>query len=96
MAPTSLANNISLVIPVLINLFILKTGGEISLSISLGLAFSFLAIYFCSPQMASADGVKPILWLLLAVFVAYGLTNTLFSYLNSSLTYFVGGLCPSS
>jgi len=29
-----------------------------------------------------------------AVFIAYGLTNTLFSYLNSSLTYFVGGTLP--
>ena len=94
MAPTSLANNISLVIPVLINLFILKTGGEINLSIALGLVFSFAAIYFCSPQLTSADGVKPVVWLLLAVFIAYGLTNTLFSYLNSSLTYFVGGTLP--
>ena len=94
MAPTSLANNISLVIPVLINLFILKTGGEINWSIALGLVFSFVAIYFCSPQMTSADGVKPVVWLLLAVFIAYGLTNTLFSYLNSSLTYFVGGTLP--
>ena len=94
MAPTSLANNISLVIPVLINLFILKTGGEINWSISLGLVLSFAAIYFCSPQVTSADGVKPVVSLLLAVFVAYGLTNTLFSYLNSSLTYFVGGTLP--
>jgi drug/metabolite transporter (DMT)-like permease len=94
MAPTSLANNISLVIPVLINLFILKTGGEINVSIALGLVFSFAAIYFCSPQMTSADGVKPVVSLLLAVFVAYGLTNTLFSYLNGSLTYFVGGTLP--
>ena len=94
MAPTSLANNISLVIPVLINLFILKTGGEINWSISLGLILSFAAIYFCSPQLTSADGVKPVVSLLLAVFVAYGLTNTLFSYLNSSLTYFVGGTLP--
>jgi drug/metabolite transporter (DMT)-like permease len=94
MAPTSLANNISLVIPVLINLFILKTGGEINLSIALGLVFSFAAIYFCSPQLTSSEGVKPVVWLLLAVFVAYGLTNTLFSYLNSSLTYFVGGTLP--
>ncbi len=94
MAPTSLANNISLVIPVLINLFILKTSGEINLSIALGLIFSFAAIYFCSPQLTSADGVKPVVWLLLAVFIAYGLTNTLFSYLNSSLTYFVGGTLP--
>ncbi|NQW75849.1 MAG: DMT family transporter [Cytophagales bacterium] len=94
MAPTSLANNISLVIPVLINLFILKTGGEINWSIALGLFFSFAAIYFCSPQLTSSDGVKPVVWLLLAVFVAYGLTNTLFSYLNSSLTYFVGGTLP--
>ena len=94
MAPTSLANNISLVIPVLINLFILKTGGEINWSISLGLVLSFAAIYFCSPQLTSADGVKPVVSLLLAVFVAYGLTNTLFSYLNRSLTYFVGGTLP--
>ena len=94
MAPTSLANNISLVIPVLINLFLLKTGGEINWSISLGLVLSFAAIYFCSPQLTSADGVKPVVSLLLAVFVAYGLTNTLFSYLNSSLTYFVGGTLP--
>jgi drug/metabolite transporter (DMT)-like permease len=94
MAPTSLANNISLVIPVLINLFILKTGGEINWSIALGLVFSFAAIYFCSPQLTSADGVKPVVWLLLAVFIAYGLTNTLFSYLNSSLTFFVGGTLP--
>jgi drug/metabolite transporter (DMT)-like permease len=94
MAPTSLANNISLVIPVLINLFILKTGGEINWSISFGLVLSFAAIYFCSPQLTSADGVKPVVSLLLAVFVAYGLTNTLFSYLNGSLTYFVGGTLP--
>lgn len=94
MAPTSLANNISLVIPVLINLFILKTGGEINWSISFGLVLSFSAIYFCSPQLTSADGVKPVVSLLLAVFVAYGLTNTLFSYLNGSLTYFVGGTLP--
>ncbi len=94
MAPTSLANNISLVIPVLINLFILNTGGEITLSIAFGLAFSFAAIYFCSPQLNIASGVKPVVSLLLAVFVAYGLTNTLFSYLNSTLTVQVGGTLP--
>jgi drug/metabolite transporter (DMT)-like permease len=94
MAPTSLANNISLVIPVLINLFILKTGGDISNSILAGLLFSFAAIYFCSPQVSSTTGVKPVVSLLLAVFVAYGLTNTLFSYLNSTLTAQVGGTLP--
>ena len=94
MAPTSLANNISLVIPVLINLFILKTGGDISISILAGLLFSFAAIYFCSPQVSSTAGVKPVVSLLLAVFVAYGLTNTLFSYLNSTLTAQVGGTLP--
>ena len=31
---------------------------------------------------------------LIAVFVAYGLTNTLFSYLNSTLTAQVGGTLP--
>lgn len=94
MAPTSLANNISLVIPVLINLFILKTGGEITWSIAAGLAFSFAAIYFCSPQVDASRDSKPVIALLLAVFVAYGLTNTLFSYLNSTLTAQVGGTLP--
>jgi drug/metabolite transporter (DMT)-like permease len=94
MAPTSLANNISLVIPVLINLFILKTGGEITWSIAAGLAFSFAAIYFCSPQVDASSDSKPVVALLLAVFVAYGLTNTLFSYLNSTLTAQVGGTLP--
>lgn len=94
MAPTSLANNISLVIPVLINLFILKTGGELTALVALGLVLSFAAIYFCSPQLSSTEGVKPVVGLLIAVFVAYGLTNTLFSYLNSTLTYFVGGTLP--
>jgi drug/metabolite transporter (DMT)-like permease len=94
MAPTSLANNISLVIPVLINLFILKTGGEITWSIAAGLVFSFAAIYFCSPQVDASSDSKPVVALLLAVFVAYGLTNTLFSYLNSTLTAQVGGTLP--
>ena len=94
MAPTSLANNISLVIPVLINLFILKTGGELTALVALGLVLSFAAIYFCSPQLSATEGVKPVVGLLIAVFVAYGLTNTLFSYLNSTLTYFVGGTLP--
>jgi drug/metabolite transporter (DMT)-like permease len=94
MAPTSLANNISLVIPVLINLFILKTGGEITWSIAAGLAFSFVAIYFCSPQVDVSSDSKPVVALLLAVFVAYGLTNTLFSYLNSTLTSKVHGTLP--
>ena len=94
MAPTSLANNISLVIPVLINLFILKTGGEITWSTAVGLAFSFSAIYFCSPQVDASTDSKPIVALLLAVFIAYGLTNTLFSYLNSTLTAQVGGTLP--
>jgi drug/metabolite transporter (DMT)-like permease len=91
MAPTSLANNISLVIPVIINLFIFKTGGEITWSIAVGLVFSFAAIYFCSPQVSATAGVKPVVSLLIAVFVAYGLTNTLFSYLNSTLSAQVGG-----
>lgn len=94
MAPTALANNISLVIPVLINLFILKTGGDITWSIAAGLIFSFAAIYFCSPNVNNASGVKPVIYLLIAVFVAYGLTNTLFSYLNSSIAAQVGGTLP--
>ncbi|MHA8106103.1 EamA family transporter [Aquirufa sp. 5-AUSEE-100C1] len=94
MAPTSLANNISLVIPVLINLFILKTGGDITIPIAAGLVFSFAAIYFCSPKVNLESGFKPVVSLLIAVFVAYGLTNTLFGYLNSYLTAQVGGTLP--
>jgi drug/metabolite transporter (DMT)-like permease len=94
MAPTSLANNISLVIPVLINLFILKTGRDITASVLAGLVFSFAAIYFCSPKVDASSETKPVVGLLIAVFVAYGLTNTLFSYLNSTLTAQVGGTLP--
>ena len=90
MAPTSLANNISLVIPVMVNLFIWKTGGDVSIQIIAGLLFSFAAIYFCSPSV-SGSLQKPVIWALVAVFIAYGITNTAFNYLNAAIVQQVGG-----
>lgn len=89
MAPTSLANNISLVIPVMINLFIWKTSGTVTVQTIMGLIFSFVAIYFCSPRINERS--KPVVWALLAVFLAYGLTNTTFTYLNAKVVESVGG-----
>ena len=90
MAPTSLANNISLVIPVMVNLFIWKTGGDLTLSVMAGLLLSFAAIYFCSPS-GEGSVQKPVIWALVAVFVAYGITNTAFNYLNAAIVQQVGG-----
>ncbi|MEY3631002.1 MAG: hypothetical protein RL408_556 [Bacteroidota bacterium] len=90
MAPTSLANNISLVIPVMVNLFIWKTGGDLTLSVIAGLILSFTAIYFCSPS-GEGSVQKPDIWALVAVFVAYGITNTAFNYLNAAIVQQVGG-----
>jgi drug/metabolite transporter (DMT)-like permease len=90
MAPTSLANNISLVIPVMVNLFIWKTGGDLTFSVITGLVLSFAAIYFCSPS-GSGSVQKPVVWALVAVFVAYGITNTAFNYLNAAIVQQVGG-----
>ena len=90
MAPTSLANNISLVIPVMVNLFIWKTGGDLTLSVIARLILSFAAIYFCSPSGAGSVQ-KPVIWALVAVFLAYGITNTAFNYLNAAIVQQVGG-----
>lgn len=89
MAPTSLANNISLVIPVMVNLFIWKTGGDLTLSVIVGLLLSFAAIYFCSPS-GEGSVQKPVIWALVAVFIAYGITNTAFNYLNAAIVQQVG------
>jgi drug/metabolite transporter (DMT)-like permease len=90
MAPTSLANNISLVIPVMVNLFIWKTGGDVTMSVTAGLVLSFASIYFCSPSV-SGSLQKPVIWALVAVFIAYGITNTAFNYLNAAIVQQVGG-----
>ena len=83
---TSLANNMSLVIPVLFNLFVFKTSLSFGWFNYLGLALAFLAVYFSTWKESSGDNAfqrsKNNLTLPLLVFLMYGITNTAFNYLN--------------
>lgn len=94
MATTSLANNISLVIPVLFNLLIWNRGGVTwTWQIIVGLLLAFGAIYFCSPKM-EGKGQNKSLTALLLVFVGYGITNTAFNFLNAEVATEAGGTIP--
>lgn len=90
MAVTSLANNLSLVIPVLFGLFFMSQSNNLSITITAGLILAFVAIYLFNPAVNKNEN-KGSYWALIAVFVCYGLTNTTFSYLNASLSFQVGG-----
>ncbi|MHA8066568.1 EamA family transporter [Aquirufa sp. ROCK2-A2] len=93
MAVTSLANNLSLVIPVLFGLFFMGQLATITWQISLGLLLAFGAIYMFNPRI-QASSAKGSYLALIAVFIGYGITNTAFSYLNASLSQIVGGTIP--
>ncbi|RXK52544.1 EamA/RhaT family transporter [Aquirufa rosea] len=94
MATTSLANNISLVIPVLFNLLIWNRGGATwTWQVVAGLILAFGAIYFCSPAL-DGKGKNKSLTALLLVFVGYGITNTAFNFLNAEVSVQAGGTIP--
>ncbi len=90
MAVTSLANNLSLVIPVLFGLFLMSQSSKLSITVIVGLLLAFVAIYLFNPAINKNEN-KGSYGALIAVFVGYGLTNTTFSYLNASLSLQVGG-----
>ncbi|OIN59159.1 hypothetical protein [Arsenicibacter rosenii] len=88
---TSLANNLSLVIPVCFSLFIFKTGGKtFDLTNYAGLVLALVAVALStlkkSPATAEPAAVKPKtglgVLLPVAVFIMYGTTNTLINYIN--------------
>lgn len=89
---TSLANNLSLVIPVCFSLFVFKTGGKVfDLLNYLGLVLAVLAVGLSTykkeaPTTDSAPSTSRRLGanilLPVAVFLFYGATNTMINYMN--------------
>lgn len=85
MTATSLANNISLVIPVLCSLFIFKTQGRPFdalnyLGLALALGAVALSTFKKSDEKVAGKGLD--ILLPIAVFLMYGITNTTLNYLN--------------
>lgn len=82
---TSLANNVSLVIPVLVSLLLLETKGKDFDTLNyLGLLLAICAVGLATYQKSDA-GLKSSLsnWYLpLGVFLMYGITNAAINYLN--------------
>ena len=85
MTATSLANNISLVIPVLCSLFIFKNQGRTFDAFNyLGLVLALVAVALStfkkSNEKITGKGLD--ILLPIAVFLMYGITNTSLNYLN--------------
>ena len=95
MTATSLANNISLVIPVLFSLVVLKSSQNFDAFNYLGLALAIVSVVlstFKKEENTENHPVKTTDWLLpVAVFVMYGITNTTFNFLNAT---FAGQTIP--
>ncbi len=82
---TSLANNMSLVIPVLFNLLVFNTTQSFGWLNYIGLGLAFVAVYLSTWKKQEAKDLKVKnnrLTLPLLVFLMSGLTNTTFNYLN--------------
>ena len=86
---TSLANNLSLVIPVCVSLFILRSGGRPFDALNyLGLVLAVVAVGMSTYRKSDADqqGVSKTAGraalLPVAVFLMYGFTNTMINYMN--------------
>lgn len=81
---TSLANNMSLVIPVLFNLLVFKTSQNFDFLNYVGLMLAFLAVYLSTWKKAGEETAQKTnnFILPLLVFLMYGITNTAFNYLN--------------
>ena len=89
---TSLANNLSLVIPVCFSLFIFQTGGKVFDGLNyLGLLLAVVAVGLSTyKKQPKADMAAPVssrrvgtgFLLPVAVFLFYGATNTMINYMN--------------
>ena len=88
MSMTSLASNMSLVIPVLFNLWVFKTSQNFGFVNYLGLLLAFVAVYLSTTKNTeNTEGAERTLennkfLLPLLVFLVSGFANTTFSYLN--------------
>lgn len=95
---TSLANNISLVIPIIFSLLVLKSSQIFDVWNYCGLALAVVAVVlstlkkeekFDKSVKSSSDWFLP-----LAVFVMYGITNTTFNFLNAKYVTASGSTVP--
>lgn len=95
---TSLANNISLVIPVIFSLIVLKSSQNFDALNYLGLLLAMIAVVLSTLKKEeksekrstnTADWILPI-----AVFVMYGITNTTFNFLNARYVTSSGNTIP--
>ena len=83
MTATSLANNLSLVIPVLASLFLYNTHSKDFDGINyLGLTLALPAVALATFKGKSPDFKAGSLWLPFGVFAMYGITNSAINYLN--------------
>lgn len=98
MTATSLANNISLVIPVIFSLIILKSSQDFDALNYLGLLLAMFAVVLSTlkkEEKSEKRSVKTADWLLpIAVFVMYGITNTAFNFLNARYVTASGNTIP--
>jgi drug/metabolite transporter (DMT)-like permease len=82
LALTSLANNLSLIIPVLFSLIVFKTQAKVFSNLNyFGLGLAFVAIFLATLKNQKISQNQTT-WPLLLVFCFYGLTNTLINYYN--------------
>jgi drug/metabolite transporter (DMT)-like permease len=98
MTATSLANNISLVIPVLFSLIVLKSSQSFDAWNYLGLALAIVSVVlstFKKEENTENRAINTSDWLLpIAVFVMYGITNTTFNFLNAKYVTASGQTIP--
>lgn len=80
---TSLANNVSLVIPVLVSLFFLETQGkEFDIWNYFGILLALVAVTLSAIKKENGARDSSAFYLPIAVFVMYGITNAAINYLN--------------
>ena len=95
---TSLANNISLVIPVIFSLIVLKASQNFDTLNYLGLLLAMIAVVLSTlkeEKKSQKRNLNTADWLLpIAVFVMYGITNTTFNFLNARYVTASGNTIP--
>ncbi|GAB3326136.1 hypothetical protein GCM10027299_25160 [Larkinella ripae] len=83
---TSLANNMSLVVPVCFSLFVFETGGKTFDALNyIGLVLAVVAVGLSTFKKEEGQPVRVLGWntlLPVAVFLLYGITNTMINYMN--------------
>ncbi|MEY4384703.1 MAG: hypothetical protein RI995_2245 [Bacteroidota bacterium] len=94
MAVTSLASNMSLVIPVFFSLMFLGAYQTAGVFTYVGIIFALGSIYLFSSTTNSSSSTLKSPWVLLAVFLCYGITNSTFNYLNLETAPKLGGTVP--